>query len=552
MTVLSESDRWRQKYFDKLAASEQEETRLKQRVRTYQTLLEQLRRAAAGLDQQLDGELLVLGTLLHSDTEDSDGLGELARRLEPSVRHLEQRRQADAEAFLVALRQLVDQLLACGPAVEQQRALDTFAAGLQANARGLQACPQLLVEFGVLLARALQTLAATAAAPSRPGFFERLFGAVAGENGTGVSVPVTVAATGEPCAGKESVDLARMTAQLQFLLDQLPAPSVARDDRERIRGRLDACRDEGQLAPLLETITAWVLDAFARVQREFEAVLSAIDSRLRELQRLLEQSQASQERSRDNNTELETAMQRHVGDLKSSVEKATDLDSLKRSIDTRLTSILDSVAQFMDREAERELAADRALLQLRTRLQQMEADTRELKRQATTDSLSGLPNRAAYGDRVRREFERRQQRPGGLTLVVMDIDKLKPINDRFGHLAGDKVIQLVAREVAGMLRPTDFIARYGGEEFVILLPDTPREAAAAAMERVRWQVAQLPFHFRDQSIRVTVSMGICEFADGCSVADVFECADQALYRAKRLGRDRVEVAAPPQRATAGT
>lgn len=145
----------------------------------------------------------------------------------------------------------------------------------------------------------------------------------------------------------------------------------------------------------------------------------------------------------------------------------------------------------------------------------------------------------------------RWRRYGGeLLLAVLDVDLFKGINDRFGHLAGDKVLRLIAAELARRLRKTDFIARYGGEEFVVLLPSTPLDGGQQVLEALRRAVEACPFHFRGERVTITVSIGLAAFQAEEAPEQVFERADQALYRAKREGRNRLCRAEPAQAAAA--
>ncbi|CAN0597787.1 unnamed protein product, partial [Ectocarpus sp. 12 AP-2014] len=118
----------------------------------------------------------------------------------------------------------------------------------------------------------------------------------------------------------------------------------------------------------------------------------------------------------------------------------------------------------------------------------------------------------------------------------------KRVNDSYGHIAGDRVLQLVARELRDRLRNTDFIARFGGEEFVLLLPETPCAAAEGVLNEMRGHIAQLPFHFRGEPVTVTFSAGVAEFGDGDTEEAVFDRADRALYAAKDGGRNQVRLA----------
>src|SRR5690606_850637 len=190
------------------------------------------------------------------------------------------------------------------------------------------------------------------------------------------------------------------------------------------------------------------------------------------------------------------------------------------------------------------------LTTLTARLQEMELQSQaiegrlvEQQRLALLDMLTQLPNRQAYEQRLLEEYERWKRYARPLALAVCDIDNFKSINDTFGHLAGDKVLRIIARTLTQRLRKTDFIARFGGEEFVILMPETDRQGALQIIEAIREAVASCPFHFRDEPLSITLSAGIAEFADTTSPEAIFERADTALYQAKQNGRNRCAVAA---------
>ncbi|MGB3623828.1 MAG: GGDEF domain-containing protein, partial [Ketobacter sp.] len=126
------------------------------------------------------------------------------------------------------------------------------------------------------------------------------------------------------------------------------------------------------------------------------------------------------------------------------------------------------------------------------------------------------------------------------SITIIDIDHFKKINDTLGHLRGDKVLKLVAREISQRLRSEDFVARYGGEEFVIIMPETDLQSALVATEKVRAAIESCPFSFNQQPIPITASFGVTSFENGDEIETCFERADKALYRAKELGRNRVE------------
>ena len=167
----------------------------------------------------------------------------------------------------------------------------------------------------------------------------------------------------------------------------------------------------------------------------------------------------------------------------------------------------------------------------------------ELQRQkALQDPLTGLPNRAAWNERLEIERARQQRYGGDLSLAVVDIDHFKRINDSFGHLAGDKVLKIIAGELARRLRKTDFIARFGGEEFVLLLPATPLDGGRQLLEALRADIEACPFHFKGERVAITFSAGLTPMLPGEPGDAAFQRADEALYRAKHQGRNRIELA----------
>ena len=156
---------------------------------------------------------------------------------------------------------------------------------------------------------------------------------------------------------------------------------------------------------------------------------------------------------------------------------------------------------------------------------------------ATFDSLTELPNREAYNQRIKLEWQRFKRYGQGLTLAICDIDYFKQFNDQFGHQVGDRVLKLVSKALAKRLREVDFVARYGGEEFVIILPQTPLENALKTLDKIRTAIATLAFRFRDEPVQISLSFGLAFSQDTQSANQLFARADEALYAAKSAGRN---------------
>ena len=168
----------------------------------------------------------------------------------------------------------------------------------------------------------------------------------------------------------------------------------------------------------------------------------------------------------------------------------------------------------------------------------------EIYRLKTTDGLTGAYNKRYFDEELERELHRfkRYERP--LSLIIMDIDHFKRINDEFGHLAGDRVLTQLGLLISTNVRREDTFCRYGGEEFAVLMPEMDLEGAVAVAERLRGLVEEGHFSFEGLDLPVTISIGVAE-ADGSlhEPDDFIRIADQRLYKAKEDGRNRVE---PPE------
>jgi len=164
----------------------------------------------------------------------------------------------------------------------------------------------------------------------------------------------------------------------------------------------------------------------------------------------------------------------------------------------------------------------------------------EIYRMKTMDGLTQVQNRRYFDEQLDREFSRSRRYERVLSLVMLDIDRFKHINDSHGHLAGDAVLKQLASTVKVKIRHEDVFARYGGEEFGIILPEIDLKGARLFAEKVRRLVEQQRFTFEKHHIPVTVSLGVALLAsEHRAAADLVQAADEKLYEAKATGRNRV-------------
>ncbi|MBI5460748.1 MAG: diguanylate cyclase [Gammaproteobacteria bacterium] len=183
-------------------------------------------------------------------------------------------------------------------------------------------------------------------------------------------------------------------------------------------------------------------------------------------------------------------------------------------------------------------------------LQVIESDSRQLTDELTrvrllslTDELTGLPNRRAFLRRLEDEVARVQRYGFPLSLALIDLDKFKEVNDKYGHAGGDEVLRVYSKNILSIFRHHDLVARYGGEEFAVLLPNTEREGALRALNKVKNRCAETRWQSNGGGVVSvpTFSAGLALYKPGETSTAFVERVDKALYRAKRLGRNRVEI-----------
>jgi diguanylate cyclase len=561
-----ELERWKDKYFEQSETFEEQKKCAQDYAALLQRILVRVSLAAENVSRSLDDELASLRSAIRNASAEDNDLEERLKRIDKLILASDESKQQNTGKIVQILDQLIEQLLVIKLPRKQKNALKKLSRSLSKKATNLQAYPGILSEYAALQANAIQEILQPH--QKDQGFFSRILGgnrqmpsAEDTENNQELSESDLELETGEETVEAEEIapgfsSVARHIRQtLTSLLDQLSFPQSAHRDVAKLRDQIEKELVWYELGPTLDDVASLVLSVVGKGQREFENFLKQLDERLSKVQGFLLESQKVDASWQTKNQAFDRVVRGQVDEISQKIDSSVDLDELKDSISKHLDSIYQAVDQHdgdgqqFEKEKEKEVKA------LQERIKAMEQEAayirkrlKEERGKALRDSLTQLPNREAYDERFELELERwkRYQKPA--TLVVADIDFFKKINDSYGHLSGDKVLQIIAKELRNRVRKTDFVARYGGEEFVILLPETDITTAEQVIEKVREMVGRLPFHFRDENIQITMSFGLIEFKDGYPAEDVndiqqsvlFERADQALYLAKQNGRNRVE------------
>ncbi|GFM54575.1 hypothetical protein PSCICF_07530 [Pseudomonas cichorii] len=340
---------------------------------------------------------------------------------------------------------------------------------------------------------------------------------------------------------------AHIEETLLGLLKDLTLSEHHRPQVEDMQLRLKHGLNWYELLPILDDLAVLMLAINNGGQQEFGTYLKQLNERLESFQSHLQAASEDHAESQSTARDLNEQLREQVGGLQSSVQDASDLTSLKQVLDNRLEGLLSTMDHYQRKRDNREQEIASRLQGLAARVASMEQEAlgfrthlEEQRQKALIDPLTSLPNRAAWGERLEQEMTQWQQDKNNLLICILDLDHFKRINDGYGHLAGDKVLKIVASVLKKRIRPTDFLARFGGEEFVMLMPATHVSTALTLLDELRAAVELCPFHFKGERVTITVSMGVTALRTGERSDIALKRADQALYRAKENGRNRVE------------
>jgi len=389
-----------------------------------------------------------------------------------------------------------------------------------------------------------------AAAPASPGgLLQRLFGRSSaapvepqtepdpGEAETSAACEVEAAET--DCR-------AQVHEALQQLVERLPLTADLDPEVEDIKAKLNT--PDAEITSLAIRRLA---DLFARMRSsarqevaEYRGLLGDVSDKLAVLDQILSEDFASREAQGDNGRNMGALLDNQIGDMRTHIAEVEDPARLRHLLNERLETLSSHFHDYRQEEERRLNEALERATEMRQRVNELESEAHQLREnmekerdRAMTDGLTGLPNRFQIEERIEAEFERFKRFQQPLSVVVWDVDYFKRINDKFGHKAGDKVLQIVARKLAERARATDFVGRYGGEEFLMLLIGTAGQEALGVAEEIRKTIADCRFHYRELPVLVSISGGVAEFQPGDEPDVVFERADAAMYQAKQAGRN---------------
>ncbi|MBS98138.1 MAG: hypothetical protein CMI01_05625 [Oceanospirillaceae bacterium] len=509
MAVTTED--WRSKYRSLALEVEQNQ-------QAHDTAIEDMRRLVTQVDVAVHGQSPDLDQLLGTLAGDLQSgklarVSELIRKTEPLVRQLDEARATHANELISRINDWVSFLSA---EVTDQQAVE------------LNSIRQRLVDEP----ETTQHL---------PEVIDRLVKLQKAHPGSDVRTMDS-----DDLSQQSDVIGSRLAKRLLELIQQLNIPAEHRASAHNLVKKLEANPDVTELEQCLEEASALARVSGGTIETEIQDYLLKLNDQLAYLRTFLDKTEESATKQLNRNNLLDQTVRHDVKKISLTVRNSNDLNELKAAVNEQLASLIKAVNNHKKQDNQHIEQLQKERKELLNRLDQMEQKADHFRQAAEeahvkshTDPLTGLPNRLGYDQQLSKEIEHYKRYGIAFSLCVLDIDLFKGINDKYGHMVGDKVLRLTAKVIRGCLRGSDFAARIGGEEFVVIMPSTSGDAARQAAEKIRKAIEKSPFNFQSNPVKITISIGLTGIRTDDTAGSLFGRADKYLYNAKHEGRNRV-------------
>ncbi|MFN2357095.1 MAG: GGDEF domain-containing protein [Desulfotignum sp.] len=321
---------------------------------------------------------------------------------------------------------------------------------------------------------------------------------------------------------------------------------------DNILEMLTSASDTSDISDIRESIFSLVLVYISDTSQDREKVIvfiREIVGKILEIETKLADSYEHTHSMIASNNGFETVLSSELKQLQTASDVTDSLEDLKRQVNQRLAYIDNALSkkqltdQTIRQSAEKNQHGFKTgFAKLRQELDDATRYSEELEKKLHQDQLTGAYNRRAYDKKMADEMERFKRYGTMFSLLIMDADRFKTINDRFGHAIGDRCLKEIIARTMPLLRKNDMLARYGGEEFTVVMPETDKAGARTVAEKIRQTIEKIEFVYKQETVKITVSIGISQIEQGENTHEgVFERADLAMYKAKENGRNQVHV-----------
>lgn len=360
---------------------------------------------------------------------------------------------------------------------------------------------------------------------------------------------VAIAQTSANCDNSNIEKISqRLVLMISELLDENTFPPKIKEKFQLIRAKLEQAQTNEELIRGFTKSMELVIASLKTERQTAEQFLYTLNSSILNLRDSIKSSaKVSNEAHHVQNT-FNKSLTQQLKAMSKTVSSADSIEQFQVNITEQLEAITSAFNAKVNGENDKNKALTKELSKLQNELAQIEQESKALKKQLSEhkknsllDSLTKLPNRYALDEQCEKEYKQWQSQKTPLSIAVVDLDHFKRINDNYGHSAGDKTLEIIAKAMQKIIKAPNFIARYGGEEFIILLPKLAIKDAQRLLDLMRKKISSLPLKFKQDKVSISISAGITALEGDDTIESAFNRADEALYQAKDQGRNKVVV-----------
>ncbi|MBV1932704.1 MAG: GGDEF domain-containing protein [Porticoccaceae bacterium] len=365
----------------------------------------------------------------------------------------------------------------------------------------------------------------------------------------GQESPLVNAAAPQSASSGDLLSAAQVVGPaLKRIIERIQILDMESDRARKLKAQFDAAESFPDLQFVLEVAVQVVIDIASDIDLErgnTEHFLSEVRLKLSMLEEGLV-GIIDVDSSMANTEHFHAEMSGEVSGIESAVSESVSLEALKEVVAERIEVLAGRLTDYVDKERSQLKIAQEKVDNLSSQMQAMGSEIEGLQIQIhekqvanVTDALTGVANRGGFDRQIADEIARCQRIKYPLSVMFIDIDKFKEVNDSYGHNAGDTVLKAVAAVIRKRVRETDYVARYGGDEFVLLLPNTGINDAGRVGNELLEMMGKTGFRGGGKSVNVTLSIGVAQYKGDETAESVLERADRALYRVKQAGRNGI-------------
>ena len=334
---------------------------------------------------------------------------------------------------------------------------------------------------------------------------------------------------------------------LTTLLERLAVIQGAGDSAQLLQTEVPDKIEDEAWPEILNQIVGSISDTLKKLNMEkyeLEDFIIKVTQQLSKISEAMVADRKDHQSNSEDRQSLQLMMQNSMKTIEADFDNASEIGQLKNIMAKNLNQIQSGIEDFVSRANQRQESINQRNDHLVAQISEMDKKTRILKKKLDEnheklmfDRLTGAGSRLSYDEHLEQGIARWQRYGTSFTYAILDIDHFKNINDTYGHSAGDKALQIVARVMMSKIRKSDSLFRIGGEEFVLLLPSTEVEKAAPLVDKIRETISNSSIHCNQQRVVLTLSAGLTEPLENDTIESLYERADTALYQAKNSGRN---------------